>query len=126
MRRFSTHMIPVWYATPKRGTTVNTTTLDWRAILVVVIILLIVFSGRPETNIVALAIGAVWAIQSGIAPWRGRGGIIGGSTKVTYWRGERYRSVSPVQVLVSFWYIALGLGMAYAALLTFIRLNTVY
>lgn len=108
----------------------NTVNLDWRAIVVIGLLLLFVFSRNPATNIMLLAIGAGWALQSGLTPWRSGRGMLG-STKVTYWRGQkivtkqparaRMRSVSTIQMLVSIWYILLGLGMAYAAIIWFIR-----
>jgi hypothetical protein len=89
------------------------------------------FSRSPQTNIVVLAIGAGWAFQAGLAPWRGSRGVLG-SSKVTYWRGQRIvskpsgrsrrLSVTPVQMLVSLVYLTLGLGMAYAAVAIFISL----
>lgn len=103
----------------------RTTNLDWRIVVGLLFLFLLLFRRSPETDLVLLAIGAGWFVQSGIAPFRGRGSILG-STKVTYWRGEkivtrvppsaRLRSVSPVRVGVSVLYVALGLSMAYAAL----------
>jgi hypothetical protein len=109
----------------------RTNTVDWRLIVGLIFILLLLFSRSPQTNLVLLAIGAGWFIQSGIAPFRGRGGMLG-STKVTYWRGERIvtrvpprarlRSVSGIQLVVAVMYIVLGLSMAYAAVRLFIAL----
>ncbi len=109
----------------------NTVHFDWRLIAVMLVLFLVIFSRSPQTNIVVLAIGAGWAIQAGLAPWRGSRGVLDGS-KVTYWRGQRIvtksaargrrLSVTPVQILVSLWYLLLGLGMAYAAIAIFIRL----
>lgn len=109
----------------------RTTNLDWRVIAGLLFLLLLLFSRSPQIDLVLLAIGAGWFIQSGIAPFRGRGSILG-STKVTYWRGEkivtrvppgaRLRSVSPVQIGVAVLYIALGLSMAYAAIQVFLGL----
>ena len=109
----------------------NTVNFDWRLIAVVLVLFLVLFSRNPQTNIVVLAIGAGWAIQAGLAPWRGSRGVLG-SSKVTYWRGQRIvskpssrsrrLSLTPVQILVSLWYLTLGLGMAYAAIAIFVRL----
>ena len=109
----------------------NTINFDWRLISVILVLLLVIFSRSPQTNIVVLAIGAGWALQAGLAPWRGSRGVLG-SSKVTYWRGQRIvtkqrsrgRSVdlSPVQMLVSVLYLALGLGMAYTAIAIFAQL----
>ena len=107
----------------------NTLNFDWRLIAVVLVLFLVIFSRNPYTNIVVLAIGAGWAIQAGLAPWRSRG--ILGSSKVTYWRGQRIvtkpkgrgrLAVTPVQTLVSALYVLIGAGLAYTALLIFIRL----
>lgn len=107
---------------------VNTSTIDWRMIVGLIILFLILFSRSPQTNIIVLAIGAGWMFSAGLAPWRGRHPL--GSTKVTYWRGERIVTraparriaVTPLQAVLSFWFLALGLGMAYAALRYFVLL----
>ena len=108
----------------------NTINFDWRLIAVILVVFLVLFSRNPQTNIVVLAIGAGWALQAGLAPWRGSRGVLG-SSKVTYWRGQRIVTkpkarariaISPMQTLVSALYLLLGLGMAYTALLIFIRL----
>ena len=101
----------------------NTMNFDGRWIALIFLILFLLFRS-PQTDIVLLAIGAGWAIQAGLAPWQGGRNALGG-TKVTYWRGQRIvtkqpvrariRSVSGIQILVSIVYLALGLGMAYAA-----------
>ena len=111
----------------------NTTNFDYRWLAIIFIILLLVFPRSPQLNIVVLGIGAGWAIQAGLAPWRGSRGVLGG-TKVSYWRGQRIvtkqparariRSASSVQLLVSLIYLVLGLGMAYAALARFLFLVT--
>ena len=108
----------------------NTINFDWRWLAVIFVLLLVLFPS-PQTNIVVLGIGAGWAIQAGLAPWRSGRSVLGG-TKVTYWRGQkivtkqpvraRVRSVSGVQLVVSLVYLALGLGRAYAALARFARL----
>jgi Na+-transporting NADH:ubiquinone oxidoreductase subunit NqrB len=103
---------------------------DGRWIALIFLILFLLFPS-PHTSIVLLAIGAAWAIQAGIAPWRGGRSTLGG-TKVTYWRGQRIvtkqptrarlRAVSGTQILVAIVYLALGLGMAYAAFIRFASL----
>jgi hypothetical protein len=115
----------------KKRAIVNTVNFDWRLIALLLFVFLIFFSRSIQTNIVVLAIGAAWALQAGLAPWRGRRSILGG-TKVSYWRGQRIvtkqpararlRAVSSVQWAVSLVYVTLGLGMAAAAVLLFIRL----
>ncbi len=104
--------------------------IDPRWIFLIFILLLFVFRGNPLVDVVTLAVGAGWAFQAGLAPWRSNTGSLRGS-RVTYWRGqrieiqqpawERVRSVSPLQVVVSFVYLLLGLGSAYAAVITFLR-----
>jgi hypothetical protein len=113
---------------------VNTATIDWRLIVALIFLFLIFFSRSPQTDIVAAAVGAGWMISAGLGPWRGRGNPFASTTKVTYWRGERIvtraparsriSTISPVQVLVSLWYLSLGVGMAYAAVRLFILLVT--
>lgn len=109
----------------------NTVNFDWRLIAVVLVLFLVLFSRSAQTNIVVLAIGAGWALQAGLAPWRSTRGVLG-SSKVTYWRGQRIvtkqssrgrgPALSPVQMLVSLLYLTLGLGMAYAAVAIFVQL----
>ena len=109
----------------------RTTNLDWRLIVGLLFIFLLLFSRSPQTNLVLLLIGAGWFIQSGLAPLRSRGSLLG-STKVTYWRGERIvtrvpprarlRSISAIQIAVAALYLALGLSMGYAALRVFLAI----
>jgi hypothetical protein len=111
---------------------VNNLSLDRRWLLVLVVVLLVLNPGG-YVGVVLLAIGAGWALQAGLAPWRiGLGARFGG-TKVTYWRGQRIetkqapsqrlRMLPITQLLVSVLYLALGVGMAYGALLLFARLT---
>jgi hypothetical protein len=111
---------------------VNNVSFD-RRWLVVLVLLLIVLNPRGLIGVVVLGIGAGWALQAGLAPWRLGMGRIGGSTKVTYWRGQRIetkqapsqrlRTLPITQLLVSVLYVVLGVGMAYSALLLFARLT---
>jgi hypothetical protein len=113
---------------------VNTPNFDPRWIFVIFIVLLLVLRGNPYIDIVILLVGAGWALQAGLVPWRGTTSPIGRS-KVTYWRGqrieiqqpawERVRSISLLQVLVSVIYLAVGLIAAYAAILSFLRLSNI-
>lgn len=114
----------------KTRTHMRTNTIDWRVIVGLIFLFLILFSRSPQTNVVALAIGAGWAFNAGLMPWRSRNVL--GSTKVTYWRGERivtrqprrspFRAVTGTQLLVSLVYLALALGLTYAAVITFARI----
>lgn len=110
----------------------NTTNFDWRWVGVI-LILLMIFARDTRTDIVVAAIGAAWMIQAGLEPWRGGRSSVLGSTKVTYWRGQRIetkvpararlRSVSSIQMVVSALYLLLGLGSAFAAIYWFARLT---
>ncbi len=111
------------------------TTFDWRWIVVIVIALM--FFGQlrlaPSSGlgVALLALGGYWAVQAGVEPWRGRGSVLG-STKVTYWRGQRieirqprrarFRSLAATAVVVSLIYLSLGAGMWFAALRLLLRL----
>lgn len=109
----------------------RTNAIDWRLVVGLIFLFFILFSRSPQTDFIMLALGAGWFLQTGLTPWRGRGSVLG-STKVTYWRGERivtrqpprarFRSVGGMQLLVSVWYVVLGLSMVYAAILLFARL----
>ncbi len=131
MRMICQHYALYGILTAKREAVMNTVNFDWRLVAVLLVLFLMLFSRNPQTNIVVLAIGAGWAIQAGLAPWRGSRGVLG-SSKVTYWRGQRIvtkqRSggrgigLSPVQIGVSLLYLTLGLGMVFAAIAIFVRL----
>lgn len=109
----------------------NTSSFDWRLLIGLIFLFLILFSRSPQTDIIALALGAAWMLNAALLPWRGRGSTLSG-TRVVYWRGERIvtrssararlRTLSPVLVLASLAYLALGLAMIYAALLRFLLL----
>lgn len=113
----------------------NTTNFDWRWVGVI-LILLLVLTADTRTGIVVAAIGAAWMIQAGLEPWRGGRSRSLGSTKVTYWRGQRIetkvsararlRSVSSLQIVVSVLYLLLGLGSAFAAIYWFARLTGLF
>ena len=107
----------------------NTTNFDWRWITVILIVLYLI--ARPSLSPVTVVIGAVgagWLLQTALTPWRTTRNVLG-SSKVTYWRGQRIvtkqsasariRSVSTLQVLLSVWYFVLGLGCAYATIIVF-------
>ncbi len=111
------------------------TTFDWRWIVVIVVAL--VFFGQlslaPSAGlgVVLLALGAYWAIQAGLEPWRGRGPTLG-SRRVTYWRGQRIelgparrtrlRLPPATSLLVSVFYLILGAGLLFATLRLLLRL----
>lgn len=109
----------------------NTTNFDWRWIGVILILLFVLFPSR-ETRIVLGLIAAAWMIQAGLEPWRaGRSSTLG-STKVTYWRGQRIetkqstrariRSVSSLQMAASVLYLLLGVASGFAAIFSFAQL----
>lgn len=91
------------------------------------------FLAIPPITVVTGVLGAVWFLSSAIAPFRSgrRNGPLG-STKVTYWRGQRIetrqpprtrvRSATNIQTAGALWYLALGLGCAYATIITLLRL----
>lgn len=109
------------------------TTFDWRWIIVIIVAL--VFFGQvrlapsSEFGVLLLALGGYWAFQAALTPWRERGSLLG-STKVTYWRGQRielpvggsrgrrtrFRTPDATALVVSIVYMVLGAGCVYAAL----------
>ncbi len=113
------------------------TTFDWRWIVVIFIALLffgqIRIAPSPLLSMVLLALGGYWAVQAGIEPWRGRRSLLG-SSKVTYWRGQRIETRTPVRarfrtppttpLIVSIIYLLMGLGLWFSALLVLLRLVT--
>lgn len=112
----------------------NTLNFDWRW-LGVILILLFLLSPDPLTKVVLAAIAAAWMVQAGLDPWRGGRSTLG-STKVTYWRGQRIetkvstrarlRSVSSIQMVVSVIYLMLGVASAWAAIYSFGRLSGLF
>jgi hypothetical protein len=119
---------------------VGRTSFDWRWIVIIFVAL--IFFGQvnlrfsPAVGVVLLALGAYWAIQAGLSSWRQRGGPLLGSSKVTYWRGQRIeipRNESPMRrlrlrapvgtsLLVSLFYLILGAGFVFAAVRSLLRL----
>lgn len=105
-------------------------TIDWRGIVILLFIVLMIMFRSPITNIVLLAIGAGWFLQTGLAPLRGRGGSLLSGEKVTYWRGqrivqrqpvrERARGISSTQLAVTAMYLLLGIATAVAGVLYFV------
>ncbi len=109
------------------------TTFDWRWIIVIVVALIffgqVRLSPSSEFGVLLLALGGYWAIQAALTPWRERGSLLG-STKVTYWRGQRielpvggsrgrrtrFRTPDATPLAVSIVYMVLGAGCVYAAL----------
>jgi len=100
--------------------------------LILILVLLFVLNARGLAGVVLLAVGAGWAIQAGLASLRISAPQIGG-TKVTYWRGQRIetrqapsqrvRSLPFTQLAIGVFYVVLGAGMAYAAVVLFARLS---
>ncbi len=115
------------------------TSFDWRWIVLIFVAL--IFLGQvnlrfsPAVGVVLLALGAYWAIGAGLSAWRDRGSLLG-SSKVTYWRGQRIelpRNSSPARrlrlrapagtsLLISIFYLALGAGFVFAAVRSLLRL----
>lgn len=115
------------------------TTFDWRWIVLIFVAL--IFLGQvnlrfsPIVGVVLLAVGAYWAIQAGLGSWRsGGGGSVLGSSKVTYWRGQRIelpsrgspvrrlRTPAGTTLLVSIFYLVLGAGFVFAAVRSLLQL----
>ncbi len=100
--------------------------------LILILVLLFVFNARGVGGVVVLAVGAGWAIQAGLASLRISSPQLSG-TKVTYWRGQRIetrqapsqrvRSVPVTQLAIGVFYVALGAGLGYVALVLFLRLS---
>ena len=115
------------------------TSFDWRWIVIIFVAL--IFLGQvnlrfsPAIGVVLLALGGYCAIQAGLSSWGERGPLLG-SSKVTYWRGQRIelpRNQSPVRrlglrtpagtsLLVSIFYLVLGAGFVFAAVRSLLRL----
>ncbi|HZG66065.1 MAG TPA: hypothetical protein VEZ12_04935 [Herpetosiphonaceae bacterium] len=115
------------------------TSFDWRWIVLIFVAL--IFLGQvnlrfsPAVGVVLLAVGAYWAITAGLSAWRDRGPLLG-SSKVTYWRGQRIelprndslgrrlrlRTPAGTSLLISVFYLALGAGFVYAAVRSLLRL----
>jgi small-conductance mechanosensitive channel len=106
---------------------VNTINFDVRWLSVIFLILML-FYRSALTDIALGMVGAAWMLQAGLEPWR-RGRSTLGSTKVTYWRGQRivtkqpararFQAVSNIQTVSSIVYLVLGVASAYAALYWF-------
>jgi hypothetical protein len=102
-------------------------TVDWRGVLVLLFIVLMIVFRSPITNIVLLALGAGWFLQAGLAPLRAMGGSVLSGEKVTYWRGQRIvqhqpvrqraRSIGSTQLAVTALYLLLGGATAVAGVL---------
>ena len=111
------------------------TTFDWRWIILLLIALM--FFGQlrlaPSSGlgVVLLAAGGYWAIQAGLGAWRSGGATLG-STKVTYWRGQRleipqtrrqrFRTPAATPLIIAFVYVAMGVGLLLGALRLLLRL----
>jgi hypothetical protein len=120
----------------------NRTNIDWRTFVIVLLVIVFLvgplfgliggFVRIPAVSIAVAAFGAGWLISAGLGALRGGGGrrrgSVLGSSKVTYWRGQRIETrqsararvqanLSTVPLLVSAWYIAMGLGCAYTAVI---------
>lgn len=104
---------------------------DSRWLILVFLVLLLLRPGGL-TGVVLLGVGAGWALQAGLASLRLTTPRLGG-TKVTYWRGQRIetrqapsqrvRSVPVTQLVIGTFYVVLGAGMAYAAVVLFARFS---
>jgi hypothetical protein len=113
---------------------VNRINFDVRWLSVIFLVLILV-SRNSLTNIALGMVGAAWLLQAGLEPWR-RGRSTLGSTKVTYWRGQRivtkqpararFQAVSSIQTVCSIVYLALGAVSAYAALYLFARVSNLF
>ncbi len=113
------------------------TGFDWRWIVVIVIALIffgqINLSLSPILGVILLGLGGYWGIQAGLSPWRGRGSMLG-STKVTYWRGQRIEMKQPrrsrlsvpasTPLAVSIFYLAIGVMCVIGALMLLWRMFT--
>ncbi len=100
--------------------------------LILILLLLFVLNARGLAGVVLLAVGAGWAIQAGLGSLRISAPQLGG-TKVTYWRGQRIetrlaptqrvRSIPFTQVAIGVFYLLIGAGMAYTAVVLFLRFS---
>lgn len=100
--------------------------------LVLILLLLFVLNARGLAGVVLLAVGAGWAIQAALSSLRISAPQISG-TKVTYWRGQRIetrlaptqrvRSVPFTQLAIGVFYLLIGVGMAYTAVVLFLRFS---
>ena len=114
------------------------TGFDWRWIVVIVVALLffgqVNLSLSPIVGVALLGLGGYWALQAGLTPWRGRGGSLLGSTKVTYWRGQRIEMKQPrrsrfavpatTSLAVSVLYLVVGAGFWIGAAMMLWRMLT--
>jgi hypothetical protein len=120
----------VCYA-PTRGVVVRNLPFDSRW-LILILLLLFVLNARGLAGVVLLAVGAGWAIQAGLGSLRISAPQLGG-TKVTYWRGQRIetrlaptqrvRSIPFTQVAIGVFYLLIGAGLAYTAVVLFLRFS---
>jgi hypothetical protein len=96
------------------------------------LLLVFVLNARGLAGVVLLAVGAGWAIQAALASLRISAPQLSG-TKVTYWRGQRIetrlaptqrvRSVPFTQLAIGVFYLLIGAGMAYTAVVLFLRFS---
>ena len=113
------------------------TTFDWRWIIVIVIALMffgqLQISPSPMVGVVLLALGGYWAVQAALRAWREASPGLG-STKVTYWRGQRielrqprrarFRTPAVTPLAVALIYLLMGAGLWLGAARLLLRLAT--
>lgn len=111
------------------------TTFDWRWILVIVIVLMFFGQLRLYTgsglDIFLFGLASYWTFRAGLGAWRDSGPVLG-SSKVTYWRGQRIEMKQPrrarlrapgtMQLAISVFYLALGVTFGIIALWAALRL----
>jgi hypothetical protein len=112
----------------RRRSSVNAPNLDWRWIVVLLLLLGMLQRG-PLLTMVLPAVGAYLAIRAGLIIWRG-GTSQFGHPKETYWRGRRIdltparspdHTVPIAQRALALLALAVGLGLAFLALSTAVR-----
>lgn len=104
----------------------------WLVLILLLLFVLNAGNGRSLTGVVLLAVGAGWAIQAAWASLRISAPQLSG-TKVTYWRGQRIetrlaptqrvRSVPFTQLAIGIFYLLIGAGMGYTAVVLFLRFS---
>lgn len=102
--------------------TVRSTSVDWRSVVIVVVILaffgLLRINPSREVGILILAGCGWWLLQAGLTPWRSYRPLTG--ARETYWRGQRIvleqprrsrsRTPAPLPLAISLAYFAMSAG----------------